>query len=211
MWDYDSEWAYINLTLAQEFFRLEGSVSLVEARLSHPDLAGEAKKALDEILGSGYRVESWQEMNKAFFSALNIEKLLLFLVISLIGVVAALNIAAMLVMNVMEKGSDIGILMAMGARRASVQRIFRYQGLAIGIVGTLLGLGLGTLVCFLLDRYQLVRLSPEVYYISYIPFRIEPFDFCVVALSALLVSLLATIYPSRHASRLSPCEALRYE
>lgn len=211
MWDYDSEWAYVALPVAQEFYRMPERVSLVEVRLSHPDDAASAKPLIEAVVGDRYRVQTWAEMNRAFFSALQIEKVLLFLVISLIGMVAALNIATTLVMTVMEKGRDTAILMAMGAPRRSVTRIYRHMGLAIGVVGTCVGLALGIAACYLLDRYKLITLSPEVYYITHVPFRIEPVDFGLVALSALAISYGATLYPAWHASRLAPCEALRYE
>ena len=211
MWDYDNEWAYVSLATAQQFYRMGDRVSLVEVRVAHPDQAAVVAAELARRLGSRFRVQSWEDLNRPFFSALKVEKVLLFLVISLIGVVAGLNIATTLVMTVMEKGRDIAILMAMGASPAAVTRVFRYQGLIIGTVGTAVGLVGGIGACFILDRYHLIRLSAEVYYITYVPFRIEPLDFSLVALSALLVSFLATIYPARHASRMAPCEALRYE
>ncbi|MFN7973951.1 MAG: FtsX-like permease family protein [Acidobacteriota bacterium] len=211
MWDYDNEWAYIGLPVAQEFYRMTDQVTLIEARVGHPDDAEAIGARIKETLGPRFKVQTWQQMNRPFFSALKIEKLLLFLVISLIGVVAALNIATTLTMTVMEKGRDIAILMAMGAKGRAVLRIFRYQGLIIGTVGTILGVVLGIPTCLVLDHYHLIRLSPEVYYITYVPFRIQYLDFTLVAFSAIAVSFLATIYPARHASRLSPCEALRYE
>ena len=211
MWDYDSQWAYVGLPVAQQFFRMGETVSLVEARLAHPDDTATVTPRVADALGERYRVQSWDQMNRAFFSALQIEKLLLFLVISLIGVVASLNIATTLVMSVMEKGRDIAILMAMGARRASITRIFRFQGLIIGGIGTILGIGLGIATCAVIDHYQLIRLDPEVYYITHVPFRVEPLDVLAVAALALGVSFVATLYPARHASRVSPCEGLRYE
>jgi lipoprotein-releasing system permease protein len=151
------------------------------------------------------------DMNRSLFSALKLEKLLMFVTISLIVLVAALNIVSTLILMVMEKNKDIGILVAMGATAKSVMWIFMLQGLIIGIVGTCLGCTLGFSACWVLDRYELISLNKDVYFIEHLPFRVEVLDFTLVCFLAVLISFLATIYPAYRASRLDPAEALRYE
>ena len=150
-------------------------------------------------------------MNRVFFSALQLERLAMFVTISLIVFVAALNIVATVVLMVMEKNRDIGILVSMGATRRGILYTFILQGLFIGFVGTASGLTLGIGVSWIADRYQLISLEESVYYLSHVPFVIRPVDFAVIALMALAVSFLATLYPAWRASRLDPVEALRYE
>ena len=154
-------------------------------------------------------VEDWVSLNSSLSSALGLEKLAISLPIGLIVIVAALNIVASLVLLVMEKSRDIAILRTMGAPARAIRRIFIYQGLTIGILGTAGGTVLGLIVCYVADRYQLISMPADIYQISYLPFRIVPVDVAIVSVAAVVVCLLATLYPSRQAGRLDPAEALR--
>jgi lipoprotein-releasing system permease protein len=148
-------------------------------------------------------------MNRALFSALSVEKMAISITIGLIVMVAALNIVASLVLLVMEKSRDIAILRTMGASAGVIRRIFVYQGLTIGLVGTIAGTVLGLIACAVLNRYELIRLPSDVYQITHLPFLVEPTDVAIVVVSAVGVCLLATVYPSRQAGRIDPAEALR--
>jgi len=150
-------------------------------------------------------------MNQALFSALWLEKMAISITIGLIVMVAALNIVASLVLLVMEKSRDIAILKTMGTSSQRVMRIFMLQGLVIGLVGTSVGAVCGLALCWVLDRYRLIQIPMDVYQVSYVPFVVQPFDFALVVISAILICFLATIYPSRQASRLDPVQALRFE
>jgi lipoprotein-releasing system permease protein len=162
-------------------------------------------------LGNAYYVNDLIRMNRTFFSALRLEKLGMSIAIGLIVLVAALNIISILVLMVMEKVRDIGVLVAMGAAPAGIRRIFLFQGLIIASVGTLTGIVLGVALAWILDRYHLVGLPVDVYFIPYVPFHIRPLDVVMVAVLTVGVSFLATLYPSWRAARLDPSEALRYE
>jgi lipoprotein-releasing system permease protein len=173
------------------------------------DEAPVVASSLRSQLGPGYQVDDWTELNRELYSALWLEKVGLSAAIGLIVFVAALNIVASLVLLVMEKSRDIAILRTMGAPAGAIRRIFVYQGLTIGLIGTLAGAVLGVVVSILADRYQLIRLPGDVYQITHLPFRVQPLDVTVVVASAIAICLLATIYPSRQAGRLDPAEALR--
>jgi lipoprotein-releasing system permease protein len=149
--------------------------------------------------------------NETIFQALRLEYIVTFITIGLIVLVAALNIIATLIMMVLEKTRDIAILMSMGATNDNIRRIFILQGVIIGVVGTVCGVVVGQVICFFADKYHLIRLAPEVYTIAYVPFKAAALDSVIVAVSAVLVSFLATLYPSAAAAKLQPVEALRYE
>src|SRR5262249_29014192 len=153
----------------------------------------------------------WVTMNDTIFQALSLERLVTFITIGLIVVVAALNIVATLIMMVLEKARDIAILMSMGATNEQVRRIFILQGVIIGIVGTIYGVVFGEIACQFADKYHLIHLAPEVYPIAYVPFKASPIDAAIVASAAIMISFLATLYPSAAAAKLQPVEALRYE
>jgi lipoprotein-releasing system permease protein len=150
-------------------------------------------------------------MNGSLFQALWLEKMAISITIGLIVMVAALNIVASLILLVMEKSRDIGILKTMGASSAAIRRIFMLQGLVIGLVGTGAGAAFGCILIYVLDRYKLIQVPLDVYQISYVPFTLQPLDFVVVIASAVLICFVATIYPSRKASKLDPAQALRYQ
>jgi len=210
LYELDSSYAMINLPVAIEFLRLQAP-SLLQARVNEMFKAPEIGDAVKKNLGAGYAVENWTEMNKSLYSALLLEKMGIGLTIGLVVLVAALNIVASLVLLVMEKTRDIAILRTMGAPARAIRLIFIFQGLIIGIVGTLSGAVLGLGVSFLADRYQWLKLPGDVYQITHVPFRVEPLDVTLVLVSAIVVCWIATIYPARRAGQLDPAEALRYQ
>ncbi len=208
---YDTEFIYINLPLAQELFTQPGFVSAVQVRLKDPGAIGAAKASLQKKLGAGFRVLDLISSNAEFFKALRMERILLFLAIGLIVMVAALNIVSTLILMVMEKVRDIGILRSMGASSLDILRIFLFQGMVIGVAGTTLGAVLGTVACTVLDRTHAIPLSLDVYPLPYVPFITSPGQVAAVCLFALIISFVATLYPSYRAAHLDPVEALRYE
>jgi lipoprotein-releasing system permease protein len=210
-YDYDTSWAFTRLTDAQRLFGLGDVASVLEFKLDDLNRAYDVGEDLQQRIGRGYQATTWMDQNKALFRALRLERVVTFITIGLIVLVAALNILISLIMMVMEKTKDIAVLMSMGARRAQVRRIFIAQGVLIGVIGTLLGLVLGYLGAWAGGHYKLVSLSAEVYSIDYVPFAARPIDGLVVAVVAVAISFIATIYPSYAASRILPAEALRYE
>jgi len=210
LYELDSQYALINLPVALEFLRLR-SPSLLQARVDQMFKAPEIGDAVKQRLGAGYSVDNWTEMNRSLYSALLLEKMGIGLTIGLVVLVAALNIVASLVLLVMEKTRDIAILRTMGAPARAIRLIFIFQGLIIGIVGTVSGAVLGLSVSFLADRYQWLKLPGDVYQITHVPFRVEPLDVTLVLVSAIIVCWVATIYPARRAGQLDPAEALRYQ
>lgn len=207
-YEYDSSWGLVSLSVAEDMFRRRGP-DLIQLHLRNLDDAPAIKKQLQEQLGASYLVQDWSELNQSLYSALGLEKLAISLTIGLIVMVAALNIVASLVLLVMEKSRDIAILRTIGAPARAIRRIFMYQGLTIGFVGTLAGTTLGLIVCFVADRYRLISLPADVYQITYLPFRVHLLDVVIVILSAIAICFLATVYPARQAGRLDPAEALR--
>jgi lipoprotein-releasing system permease protein len=209
--DYDSSWAFVRLSDAQKLFGLGDFISVVEFKVDDIDKADTISRTIEDAAGKGFMATNWMEQNKALFHALNQEKLLTRITVGLIVVVAALNILIALIMMVMEKTKDISVLMSMGARRAQIRNVFIAQGVLIGAVGTAIGLVVGYAISYVGGHYHVIALSPEVYSIDYVPFAPRPIDGVWVALFALLISFVATLYPSWSASRILPAEALRYE
>ena len=211
LFEFDSAWAYVPMESAQRLFGEEGRASLVEARVADIYAVKEVTAAIRAALGDGYLTRDWIQMNQSLFSALWLEKMAIGITIGLIVMVAALNIVATLILMVMEKHKDIAILVSMGASRGAVTRIFMLQGTLIGALGTVAGAALGWAACRILDHYKLIQVPVDVYQISYVPFKLLPFDAGVVVLGAVLTCFLATIHPACGAARLDPAEALRYE
>ena len=208
---YDTEFLYVDVDLARSLFSAQGRVSSVQVRLSDPSSLDRVRSRLQAALGADYRVLDLVGSNAEFFKALRMERILLFLAIGLIVMVAALNIISTLVLMVMEKVRDIGILRSMGASRSDIRNIFLFQGMVIGVVGTILGAILGTAACVILDRTRAIPLSLDVYPLPYVPFVTSAGQVAAVCAFSLAVSFLATLYPSRRASLMDPVEALRYE
>ncbi len=211
MFEYDSSLAYISLTTAQDFLDLGTAVHGLELKVDDIYKASAIARELEEKLGFGYVVKDWISMNKNLFSALKLEKTAMFIVLALIVLVAAFNIISTLIMVVMSKGKDIAILKSMGATSKGIMKIFIYEGLVIGLTGTVLGVIGGLSLCEVLSRYQFIKLPSDVYPITTLPIKILPMDVTLVAVSAALITLLATIYPSWQASKIDPAVALRYE
>jgi lipoprotein-releasing system permease protein len=182
----------------------------IQLKVDDVDRAHEVAEGIVAAHGTAYQVQDFAQMNQSLFSALQLEKMAVSITIGLIVMVAALNIVASLVLMVMEKSRDIAILKTMGATRRSITIVFMLQGTLIGLAGTLAGVALGLGLSYVLDRYKLVRIPTDVYQIAYVPFNVDPLSVAVVALAALLICFLATIYPSRQAARLDPAEALRH-
>lgn len=211
MFEYDTSLAFISLENAQRFFNMGNRVTGIEVKIDDIYRADKVAQNIQKVLGFPYWTRDWMQMNKSLFSALKLEKIVMFIILVLIILVAAFNIISTLIMVVMEKGKDIAILKSMGATRRSVMKIFMVEGAVIGIVGTILGCLGGWLVCQLLDTYQFIKLPGDVYYLDTLPVKMELFDFVSVALSAVGITLLATFYPSWNAARMNPVEAIRYE
>jgi lipoprotein-releasing system permease protein len=209
--DSDSTWAFTRLSDAQRMFGLGDLVSVLEFKLDDIYQADKIGKDLEKAAGPGYLTTNWMEQNKALFHALRLERLVTFITIGLIVLVAALNILISLTMMVMEKTRDIAVLMSMGARQSQVRRMFIAQGALIGVIGTAIGLILGYALSWLGGHYHLLSLAPEIYSIDYVPFASRAIDGVLVAFVAVGVSLIATLYPSWSAARILPAEALRYE
>lgn len=210
-YDYDSSWAFTRLSDAQRLFGLGDLVSVIEFKVDDIYQAGQVAQALEQAAGKGFMATNWMEQNKALFRALRLERVVTFITIGLIVFVAALNILISLTMMVMEKTRDIAVLMSMGTRKAQVRRVFITQGLLIGVIGTAIGLVLGYALSWAGGHYHLLSLAPEVYSIDYVPFAPRALDGVLVALVAIGISLIATVYPSWSAARILPAEALRYE
>jgi lipoprotein-releasing system permease protein len=211
LYDYDSGWAYVPMQTAQRLLGASDVANVIEVKVKDIDQATAVGRQIIERIGDKYDFTDWISTNRTIFQALNLERVVTFITIGLIVLVAALNIVATLIMMVLEKTRDIAILMSMGATNDNIRRIFILQGVIIGIVGTVFGVVIGQIVCFFADKYHLVRLAPEVYTIAYVPFNASPLDSVIVAASAILISFLATLYPSAAAAKLQPVEALRYE
>jgi len=208
--EFDSTFGYLSLDVAKRLLGKD-KVDLIQLRVDDIFAAPKIAQAIPAQLGSQYVTQDWADMNKSLFSALGLEKIAISMTIGLIVMVAALNIVASLILLVMEKHRDIGILKTMGASAKSVTTIFMMQGLIIGMVGTAVGASAGYALSTILTRYQLIKVPADVYQMSFMPFRVLPLDFALVVVGAILVCFIATLYPSRQAAKLDPVQALRYE
>jgi lipoprotein-releasing system permease protein len=211
MFQYDNQFVVMSRETAQRFAGLGDAVSGIEVRVTDPDRAPEVGARLERTLGYPYRALDWQTQNQSLFSALQLEKLAMGLIIFFIMVVAAFNIVGTLTMVVNDKTKEIGILQAMGLTAPAVGRIFLLQGAVIGVVGTVLGLVTGLAVAYIVDRSGWIRINPAVYFIDHLPVHVEATDVLVVVAASILVAVVATLYPSRSAARLTPVEAIRHE
>jgi lipoprotein-releasing system permease protein len=208
LFEFDQSYGFVTFDTA---LRLGGTDEHIELRVA--DIY-QAPKIADEIpqrLGTDYVTQDWADMNRSLYSALLLEKIAMGIGIGLIVMVAALNIVASLILLVMEKTRDIAILKTMGASSRSITRIFLLQGLIIGVLGTLVGASAGVLISWALDHYRVITIPSDVYQVSYLPFKLLPWDLVTIVVSAIIVCFVATLYPSRQAARLDPAQALRYE
>ena len=211
MYEYDASMIYISLKEAQDFLALGDKITGIEVRVKDVYKSDRVSKDIQQRLGYPYWTKDWKIMNKSLFSALKLEKLTMFVILTMIVLVGALNIISTLVMVVMEKTRDVAILRAMGASARSIMSVFMFQGLLVGVVGTIAGLASGLGLCQLLAKYKFISLPADVYYISTLPVKVELADVSFVAAAAVVISFLATLYPSWYASRLNPVESFRYE
>jgi lipoprotein-releasing system permease protein len=210
-YEYDTSWAFTRLSDAQRLFGLGDLISVIQLKVDDIYQADVVAKELEQTAGKGFMATSWMEQNKALFRALRLERVVTFITIGLIVFVAALNILISLIMMVMEKTKDIAVLMSMGTRKSQIRRVFIAQGVLIGLIGTAIGLVLGYALSWAGAQYHLISLAPEVYSIDYVPFAPRLIDGVLVALVAMGISFIATMYPSWSAARILPAEALRYE
>jgi len=211
MFEFDSNLAYMSLVAAQDFFDMGDEINGYEIRTNDIYEAKRVAEEVGHVLGPPYKATDWQEMNKTLFAAMKLEKIAMFIILALIVLVAAFNIASTLIMMVMERNKDIGILKSMGASNRSVMGIFMIEGTLIGAAGTVIGAIVGALICYLADKYHLIKLAGDVYYLSYLPFKMIPLDFLLICVGSILLSFVSTLYPSRQAAHLDPVEAIRYE
>lgn len=219
MSEYDNTIVFMPLNEAQRYFNKPGAVTVLEIVVGNPDNVGRMRPAILQAGGPTVYVTDWRQRNSSFFDALQVERNVMFLILTLIVLVAALNIVSGLIMLVKDKGPDIAILRTMGATRGSIMRVFFITGASIGVVGTVAGFLLGVLVCVNIESIRAVisfltntdLFSPELYYLSQLPAEMDQTEVASVVIMALVLSVIATLYPSWRASRLDPVEALRYE
>ncbi len=217
MYNYDSTFSFISIKNAQTFLGLSHKTATgIEVKLDNPSFANKFAKKIASKLNNiktspSYYALSWEELNKNLFSAIRLEKLTMFVILSLIVLVAAFNIISTLIMVVMEKRKDIAILKSIGASSKDIMVIFIAQGVTIGFIGTILGLASGFLIGYLEKTYHIISLPPSVYYITALPIRMTPEEFIVIGSSSIFLSFAATLYPSFKASKIDPAEGVRYE
>jgi len=209
-YEYDSTTGYVDLGVAAKFFGVDAGATGVGARLKDLDLADKTADRLQEKIGPAHRVRTYSQMNSTLFAALKLEKGVMFLILTLIVLVASLNIASTLIMRSIEKTRDIGLLKAMGATPRQIKRIFLAEGFIIGTTGLAMGLGLGLLLCWIIRTFPIVQLPADIYYLSQVPVSIELHDVVAVLVMGLILSLLATVYPAARAAKVNPVEAIHY-
>jgi lipoprotein-releasing system permease protein len=211
VYDYDANWCFVTLHAAQNLAGVGNVASVLEFRIDNVDRAEEMAEQLTNQAGPGYMATTWMDENRALFRALRLEKLVTALFIGLITFVAGLNILVVLAMTVSDRARDIAVLMAMGARRQQIRRIFVLLGIAVGAFGTALGLIAGYSLAWAAGAYRLIPLDPQIYSVPFVPFQPNPSDAVWIAAAALAISIASTLVPARSASRIQPVELLRYE
>jgi len=210
-YDYDENWCFFSLSAAQSLAGVENVVNVLEFRLAKPELASETAHAAEQSAGAGFSAATWMDENRALFRALKLEKLVTAIFIGLITFVAGLNILVVLAMTVTDKARDIAVLRSIGARREHIRKIFLLQGIAIGATGTLAGLIAGYAFAWIAGAYRLIPLDAQIYAVSYVPFHPNFLDGLWIAIAAMGIAILATLFPAREAARLLPVEILRFE
>jgi lipoprotein-releasing system permease protein len=210
-YDYDENWCFMTLSAAESLAGAGDLVNVLEFRLNHPERATEIAREVERAAGPGFSATTWMEENRALFRALRLEKLVTAIFIGLITFVAGLNILVVLSMTVTDKARDIAVLRSLGARREQIRKVFLWQGISIGAVGTLAGLTLGYAFSFISGSYHLIPLDPQVYAVPYVPFHPSLFDGLWITAVAMGISVAATILPARAAVGLLPVEILRFE
>jgi len=209
--EIDDNWAFTSIAGAQRALSLGDVINQLEVNVDDLNRTAQIAKEVEKAAGSRFTTTTWMEQNRQLLSALTMERIVTIITIGLIELVAALNILITLVMMVMEKYRDIGVLMSMGARRQQIRRVFMLQGVLIGLAGSVIGLAIGYPLCYFANRYRWVPLNETVYSLSFVPFEARWVDALWIAAAAILVSFLATLYPARNATRIAPAEVLRYE
>ncbi len=209
--ELDNLWSICLLRDAQRALSLNDVVNSIEFRLDDLDMSETVASMIEEVAGTEFTASTWMSRNRVLFNALKTEKLVTTLIIGMIMVLAAVNILISLVMMVVQKTKEIAILKSIGSQKRQIRRIFVWQGIIIGALGTAMGLVLGHVICWVCDHYRLLQLNAEVYGFEYVPFAPRPWDGVLVAIAALAISYLITIYPSTGAARVAPAEILRYE
>jgi lipoprotein-releasing system permease protein len=210
MYEFDSLYAYTSLTAAQKFMSKGNRISEIHITVADPERARKVTGRIQKAIGGGLRARSWAELNASLFSALQLEKIVMFIFLSLAILVASFCIIATLTMLVLEKGPEVSTLMTLGATAKDVRAIFRFEGMLIGLVGTLSGLAVGLGLCMTLDKVGL-NIDPEVWYLEKLPVKISALEFTLVGLASLVITQLATLYPAHAAARLTPIEGLKYD
>ncbi|MBN2331518.1 MAG: lipoprotein-releasing ABC transporter permease subunit [Deltaproteobacteria bacterium] len=211
MYEYDTSLVYVELAAAQRLFGLEDKVSGIAVQVDNVYQARAVGEQIQQLLGYPFWSRDWMDMNRNLFSALKLERVTMFVILMLIILVAAFNIISTLFMVVMEKHKDIAILKALGMPSRRIMRIFIWEGMIVGLVGTSMGLLAGIGICYLLKTYHFINLPSDIYYITTLPVNLKPFYVFLICLVSLVISFLATIFPSYRASKMLPAEALRYE
>ncbi len=210
-WEFDSKFIFAHISSVQRLFAIGNLANVIEVSVDNLDETFRITNKITTLLGDEFFARDWTQTHKSLFSALKLEKTTMFVILTMIILVAAFNIVAMLIMIVIEKGRDISILKSMGVTTKSIMLIFKTAGMFIGIVGTTIGLVLGYTLCFLLQNYIRYPLNPEVYLTDTLPVKVDPINFIMIAVCSLLICYIATLYPSYRAAKLDPVEGLRYE
>ena len=210
-YDYNMVMIFIDIRNAQQLFGYGDRITHIEVKLTDPLKSTKVSQKIRNELGYPFVPIDWLMQNKNLFSALKMQKAVVFIVLALIILVAAFNIIGTLIMTVMRKTREIGILRALGMTSKDVMRVFTYFGLLIGVAGTVLGSVFGVAVSWIIDRFKIIRLPAEVWFIDTVPVKVQPLDVVLIALAAIAITFIATLYPARRASRLDPVEAVRYE